>query len=299
MHDDYQWPVSEIPLWDTRFLKEELQRDMPPLPEEQVVDRSSDLKIHDRFISNVLRPSIFPMIPENPLPLGILIIPGGGYERVVIDKEGFEIGAWLNSHRISAFILKYRLPCERYEQPHVVPFLDAHRAMLLLRKHAKAWGNLTTIGIMGFSAGAHIAAELCTHWDTPMPSEQRDSIDIPNIRPDVGILIYPVISMKIEITHPGSRRRLLGPNPSPALVDQHSIELQIRENMPPLFVVHALDDKAVPVTNSLLLCEACSKKGVALEAHIFPEGGHGFGLRTKHGPISAWPHLLLRWLNIE
>lgn len=292
------WPVPEIYLWE---------KGSSPVPfshdrlEEIVEERSSDPMVRqDRSIRNVRYPSLFPMIASKPLPLAILVIPGGGYERVVIDKEGFEIGSWLNSVGITAFVLKYRLPEAPHGQDHGIPLQDAQRAMTLIREQGASWGwPGGKLAVMGFSAGGHLAAELCTRWDAQVPAGLAPYIEGENCRPDLGLLMYPVVSMQAGVTHQGSRSRLLGTQPSPELVELHSAELQVRQDMPPLFVVHALDDGAVPVTNTLRLCEVCSKRGIPVEAHIFPDGGHGFGLREKSGTIASWPDLAVHWLTIQ
>ncbi|MEJ5188834.1 MAG: alpha/beta hydrolase [Breznakiellaceae bacterium] len=293
------WPVPEIYLWEKGpsscgvFSHE--------LVDEIVEERSADPVVcQDRSIRKVCYPSVFPMIAPKPLPLSVLVIPGGGYERVVIDKEGFEIGSWLNSVGITAFVLKYRLPEAPHGQDHGIPLQDAQRAMTLIREQGASWGwPEGKVAVMGFSAGGHLAAELCTRWDTQVPAGIAEYIDAEKCRPDLGLLMYPVVSMQAGVTHQGSRSRLLGSQPSPELVELHSAELQVRQDMPPLFMVHALDDGAVPVTNTLRLCEVCSKRGIPVEAHIFPDGGHGFGLREKSGTIASWPDLAVHWLTIQ
>ncbi|MDN3594875.1 alpha/beta hydrolase [Zunongwangia endophytica] len=247
--------------------------------------------------SMVKEPKIYAFLAkENSSKSAVVIFPGGGYSHLSMSKEGFKVAEWLASEGISAFVVKYRLPDDRImENKSVGPLQDAQRAVRLVRNNAEKW-NLDSdeIGIMGFSAGGHLAATLSTHFDKNVYSETMNK----SARPDFAILVYPVISLTNEITHQGSRRRLLGETPSIDLVEHFSNETQVSENTPPTFLVHAMDDHAVPVENSLTYLKALKEHNVSAEIHIYENGGHGFGL-AEHLNYNIWPTLLLNWLKFK
>lgn len=216
----------------------------------------------------------------------VIICPGGGYSILAYDWEGTDIAKLFNAHGIAAFVLKYRLPDSlSSSSPNQVPLIDAKQAMNIVRSRAGEWNiSPNKIGIMGFSAGGHLAATLSTHFDQ-------------STRPDFSILIYPVISMDKNIAHMGSRTNLIGAQPTEELIKLYSNELQITPQTPPSFILHATDDKAVPVENSLTYYQALKKNGVPAEIHIFPSGGHGFALALGKGPLEKWPSLLFDWMK--
>jgi acetyl esterase/lipase len=216
----------------------------------------------------------------------VIICPGGGYSILAYDWEGTDIAKLFNAHGIAAFVLKYRLPDSlSSSSPNQVPLIDAKQAMNIVRSRAGEWNiSPNKIGIMGFSAGGHLAATLSTHFDQ-------------STRPDFSILIYPVISMDKNIAHMGSRTNLIGAQPTEELIKLYSNELQITPQTPPTFILHATDDKAVPVENSLTYYQALKKNGVPAEIHIFPSGGHGFALALGKGPLEKWPSLLFDWMK--
>jgi acetyl esterase/lipase len=216
----------------------------------------------------------------------VIICPGGGYSILAYDWEGTDIAKLFNAHGIAAFVLKYRLPDSlSSSSPNQVPLIDAKQAMNIVRSRAGEWNiSPNKIGIMGFSAGGHLAATLSTHFDQ-------------STRPDFSILIYPVISMDKSIAHMGSRTNLIGAQPTEELIKLYSNELQITPQTPPTFILHATDDKAVPVENSLTYYQALKKNGVPAEIHIFPSGGHGFALALGKGPLEKWPSLLFDWMK--
>jgi acetyl esterase/lipase len=236
------------------------------------------------FIVNTSNPRMYayPAAKEIANGTAVVICPGGGYVGVSQIKEGSEIAKCFNDLGVTAFVLYYRMPNGHTE----IPLKDAQTALKIIRKGAKKWGiDKNRIGIMGFSAGGHLASTAGTHFQTKLQ------------RPDFMILAYPVVTMKKELTHMGSRENLLGKNPSDELVSLYSNELQVTKNTPPTFIVHALDDKAVPVENSKQLLKALHDKQVPAELHTFDVGGHGFGMR-KHGiPADSWPDLLKAWLK--
>ena len=228
----------------------------------------------------------------------VVVCPGGGYTHLAMDHEGRIIGGLLRAEGITAVVLKYRLPVNGY--PHPIPLLDAQRAIKMVRSKAKDWNiDPHRIGIMGFSAGGHLASTAGTHFNKPVQvaGQQADAIDAFSCRPDFMVLIYPVISMQEGITHQGSRDNLFGPNPPADLVNLLSNEKQVTQDTPPTFLVHADDDDAVPVENSTLFYQALHKAGVPAEMHIYLKGGHGFGTRPSAGPAAQWPHACFLWMQ--
>lgn len=223
----------------------------------------------------------------------IVVCPGGSYSRLA-DHEGRDIAVWLNTIGITAAVLKYRVG-PRYRYP--APIQDGARAIRTLRARAREL-NLDPhrIGIIGFSAGGHLAATLATHFDEGNPSA-ADSIERVSDRPDVAVLAYPVISMVDGITHPQSRKNLLGTNPSLELVELLSNEKHVTPRTSPTFLFHVTDDPGVSPENSLLFAEALRKAGVPYELHVFEKGGHGVGLAQDDPALSVWPRLLEVWLR--
>jgi acetyl esterase/lipase len=224
----------------------------------------------------------------------VVICPGGGYLHLAWTHEGTDVARMLNEMGITAFLLKYRLPNdETMVDKTVGPLQDAQRALQLVRQRAGDWGvNPAKVGIMGFSAGGHLASTAGTHFYTSY-------IDNPghnSLRPDFMMLLYPVISFSDSIGHRGSRDNLLGLHPDPSVVREYSNELQVTAQTPPTFLVHAGDDKTVPVANSLHFYEALQHNGVSAEMHIYPKGGHGFGLNNATTP-DRWTERLKNWLT--
>jgi acetyl esterase/lipase len=212
-----------------------------------------------------------------------------------------DIAKWLNSKGVAAIVLKYRLPISKNNiVGYKSPLLDVKRAIRTTRYYASDWNiEKNKIGVMGFSAGGHLASTLGTHFDYGK-SDALDRIDRISSRPDFMILIYPVISFSKPFMHQGSRNALLGENPDSSLVNFYSNELQVKDDTPPTFIVHANDDKTVPVENSLLFYKALREKMIPVEMHIYPEGGHGFGLALGKGHLESWSDCCvdwLRWLN--
>lgn len=246
-------------------------------------------------IRKVTEPTLMPFLVENNLGknAAVIICPGGGYSVLSIDKEGINVAKWFNSIGISAFVLKYRLPSDDIMTDKTVgPLQDAQEAIRTLRRNAVKW-NLDTakIGIIGFSAGGHLASTVSTHYLDKI----YDSKDDISARPDFSMLIYPVISMENGITHNGSKESLLGKTASAELIAKYSNEKEVNENTPPTFLVHATDDHAVPVENSINYYLALKKNKVAAEMHLYQNGGHGFGLGTK-GTHTDWPTACKKWL---
>jgi acetyl esterase/lipase len=228
----------------------------------------------------------------------VLIFPGGGYWIESIELEGRDIARYLTTIGITAIVVKYRLPSDELcLNKHEVPLMDAKRAMRIVRAHAAEWNiDSQKIGVIGFSAGGHLASTLGTHFDYGNKSS-LDTIEHFSSRPNFMALIYPVISLKDSVTHPGSRKQLLGNNPPSKLIEFYSSELQVKEDTPPTFIVHATDDKVVGVQNSLLMYRALKEKNIPTEMHILSEGGHGFGLASKSQQVGYWTTNLKLWLE--
>jgi acetyl esterase/lipase len=228
--------------------------------------------------------------PEKANGTAIVICPGGGYGGLVVGAEGHGIAAWLNRHGITGVVLEYRLPKGR----SYVPLLDAQRALRTLRANAKMWDiDPARIGIMGFSAGGHLASTAGTHFDAGKP-DAEDRVERASSRPDFMILVYPVITMSAQ-GHSGSRNNLLGKSPDARLVDLFSNEKQVTKETPPTFLAHAKDDKPVPPENSRMFLEALRSKGVPSHYLELASGGHG--LNGYKGPMwDAWQARSLTWL---
>jgi acetyl esterase/lipase len=228
---------------------------------------------------------------------GIVICPGGGYGNLAMDHEGHQVATWLNSIGVAGFILKYRHHGTGYGHP--APLQDAQRALRIVRSRAKELGvDPKRIGIMGFSAGGHLASTVGTHFkDAAKP--KGDAIDEASCRPDFMILGYPVITFTKPYTHRGSLRNLLGPQPDKALVESLSNETQVTADTPPTFLVHADDDKGVPPENSICFYQALRRAKVPAEMHIYLKGRHGFGMRVKNAPVASWTTRCADWLGVQ
>lgn len=227
----------------------------------------------------------------------MIILPGGGYADLWMDKEGRDFAMWLNQRGIVAVLVKYRVSrndVAGFQFP--VPLLDARRAIRCARARATQWGiDPGKIGVMGCSAGGHLAAMCATLWEDSFALETADEVDRLSCRPDFAVLVYPVITMTERWGHGGSKRQLLGETPTPEATAQVSTERRVNEKTPPCFLVHAADDGAVPVRNSLEFAARCAEHKVPVVCHMFAEGGHGFGLNGR-GDSAGWPELLERWL---
>jgi acetyl esterase/lipase len=228
----------------------------------------------------------------------IVICPGGGYVHLSMQYEGVNEAQYFQSHGVAAFVLTYRLPANGYRHP--VPLLDAQRAIRLVRSHAVDWKiNPAKVGVMGFSAGGHLASTLETHFDAGNASAS-DPIDRQSCRPDFSVLVYPVISMKDGITHADSKANLLGPNPDPALVESLSNDTQVTPQTPPTILVHAQDDHTVPIENSRLMYAALQKAGVPSALQEYPHGGHGFGFGpNRPAAPPGWLDKAYAWLETQ
>ena len=246
-------------------------------------------------IAKVSVPTITIYKPVKPNGRAVIICPGGGYAILAFDKEGTKVAEELNRWGITAFVLKYRLPDDTANiDKSLAPLQDAQQAIRLIRQNAKRWGiNSNQIGIMGFSAGGHVAATAATHFTF---IADKNNVDTTSVRPDFAMLIYPVISFDSSITHKGSRYNLVGKNADANQINFFSADMQVSKETPPSFLIHAGDDASVPVENSLRYYEACIKNKVSVEMHLYQKGGHGFGLNNKTTDDS-WMDRLKNWLG--
>jgi acetyl esterase/lipase len=264
-------------------------------PDYHLIADSSGSWTYMRRITNP-KLDVYPA-PENIANgMAVIICPGGGYWALAYKHEGSAIARWLNNQGITAFVLKYRLPDDAImKDKSIGPMQDGQEAIRIVRRNATSWNiNPDRIGILGFSAGGHLASTLSTHFDEKV----YEAKDKTSARPDFSILIYPVISMDTTITHLGSRDNLLGKNPSNDVVKHFSNELQVNEKTPPAFLVHSLDDGAVPAENSINYALAMKKFEIPCELHLYQSGGHGYGLgKSENGTELSWPAACELWLK--
>ena len=278
---------------------------LPLWPGNPPLQNASDLKEEATQqgilrIANVQTPTIEVYLPTKQIATGeaVVIFPGGGYGILAYDWEGTDFAKWLNAQGIAGIVVKYRLPISKsLTDAKEVPLMDAQRAIRLVRKNAEAWNiDPTKVGVMGFSAGGHLASTLSTQYNHEV-NRPKDEIDAIAARPDFSILVYPVISFRDAAVHSGSRKNLVGEHASQELMDRFSGELNVNAQTPPTFLVHAQDDKGVPIENSLLYYQALHKHGVKASLHIYPTGGHGFGFGLGKGAVESWREVLLTWMD--
>ena len=248
------------------------------------------------FVANVASPELRVFPAPQPNGHAVLVIPGGGYQFVSVENEGADFAARLSSRGYTVFVLVYRLPSEGWQRGEDVPLQDAQRAMRVIRANAARWKiDARTVAVVGFSAGGHLAATLSTGFTEPV-YVPVDSADAASARPFAAALIYPVVTMAVPGTHAVSRELLLGPSPLPSQVARRSAELHVGAETPPLLLVHAIDDTAVPVSNSLNLLTAMRAASRPVEAHLFQEGGHAFASGYPNSPTSSWIAVFDAWL---
>ncbi len=248
------------------------------------------------------RPAVTPYLPPPTSATGtaVIVCPGGGYVRRSEDHEGRQIAEWLNSFGVAAFVLRYRVgQIDGSGYRHPVPLMDAQRALRVVRARAQEWHlDPDRVGILGFSAGGHLASTAGTHFDHGRP-EATDAIERLSSRPSFMILLYPVISLHTPYVHRGSRQALLGPDPDPRLVELLSNETQVTTLSPPAFLVHTTEDVTVPVENSLLFYRALREAGVPAELHVYERGRHGLGLAPNEPGLSSWPERCREWMQLH
>jgi acetyl esterase/lipase len=223
----------------------------------------------------------------------VVVCPGGGYGGLAISYEGHDVARWLNTLGVAGIVLKYRVAPYR----HPAPLLDAQRALRYTRAHAKEWGiDPKRVGILGFSAGGHLASTAATQFDTGK-DKGTDPLDKESCRPDFAVLVYPVITLTGPFAHGGSRDNLLGKGADPQLIDSLCSQKRVTAQTPPTFLVHTTEDKAVPPENSILFYEALRRAKVPAEMHIYEKGRHGLGLGPKDMAFSSWPDRCAAWLK--
>jgi len=254
--------------------------------------RENNTNPYPGLIRRSIIPTLEIYIPEKEKSAraAVVICPGGGYSVIVYQGEGISTAKEFVKNGIAAFVLKYRLPNDSFiTDKKIAPLQDAQQAIKLVRENAIRWNiDTSKVGIMGFSAGGHLASAEATHFKKALIENNNNT----NLRPDFQILIYPVISMQDSMTHRDSRNKLLGKEPSKEIIDEYSNELKVDENTPPAYITHAADDNVVDVDNAILYFEALRHKKVAVEMHIYPKGGHGFIFRQP-----GWIQPLLEWMK--
>jgi acetyl esterase/lipase len=294
------WMVALVLMSESSEVFQQTKIHTPASFEEAIVAEPQTLLLWPNGAPGALdnaeadRPALSYYPPVNPTETAVVIAPGGGYSLVAMNHEGRQIANWLNAIGVTAFVLRYRIG-PKYHHP--IELSDAQRAVRMVRARAKEFGvQPDRIGIMGFSAGGHLASTVATHFDNGNHSAQ-DPVDRAGCRPDFAILVYPVISFTASYTHHGSVISLLGDNPDPRLLRELSNELQVTPQTPPTFLFSTGEDTAVPPENSVAFYLALRKAGVPAELHIFEKGPHGVGLALSHPALSMWPTLLTNWLR--
>ncbi|HEX9783940.1 MAG TPA: alpha/beta hydrolase [Opitutaceae bacterium] len=259
---------------------------------EKITERGTDPAKHDRIYTQIVQPALAVHRPASPNGVAVIVALGGAYQRVVIDKEGNDTAAWLNSLGVTAFVLKYRLPDEGHENGRDVPLQDAQRAMRLVRANAREWGlDPNRVGFLGYSAGGHLAASVEFFPDRRV-YEPVDVADRLRARPDFSILCYASSGAKNP-----APATVEGPTPRQQLMWEYRIEAVPDAVYPPTFIFQADDDTAVNPEHAIQLYTTLKQAGTSVELHIFRRGGHGFGIREAKGPIARWPELCAAWLR--
>lgn len=258
-----------------------------------VPERSTDPAFRDRYAQYTTEPILTVMRPERSNGAAILLIPGGGYRWAVVDKEGLDVARVFAAAGVTCFVLRYRLPADGWAAGPDAPLQDAQRALRLIRHRAADFGVAPDrIAVLGASAGGHLAGLLAARPDATY--DPVDDADDAPFRPDLNVLLYPVATLADPFAHVGSRQNLLGPSPGPEQIAAWSLDRMDWTGVAPTVLIHALDDTSVPPENSLLLLSTLRLSNVVSEAHLFQEGGHGFGIRLIAGkPAAVWPDLVL------
>ena len=266
------------------------------LPKEEIVFRNNPFNLVDRVAHRVAKPNLSLFRPQKPNGAAILIIPGGGYSWVGVDKEGYEGAKRFAAAGYTVYVLRYRLPHQGWATGPDTPLQDVQRAMRLIRSRADQDGiQANKVMVMGFSAGGHVAGSLALRFDQAV-TPVLDGVDSLSAKPDLAVLMYPFVTMTEPFSHPKSRQNMIGLSPSPAMIAAYSLETSVRADAPPLFILHAGDDPVVPVENASMLYEAARRGKASVSLHLFEKGGHGFGLRGIEGtPLALWPDLVLNW----
>lgn len=272
------------------------------IPNQRQSDEREDATLTEDgilWITNVQTPTLEVFLPtkRNATGQAVVIFPGGGYHGLAYDWEGTDIAKALNAKGIAGIVVKYRLPWSKSITggKNIVPLQDAQRAIRMVRQKAGEWNiSPNKIGVMGFSAGGHLASTLGTHYNEKVYNRQDDADDL-SARPDFLALIYPVITLGVPSTHTGSRVSLVGENATQPEIDYLSNEKHVDDDTPPTFLLHAADDDVVPVENSILFFKALQAHGIPASMHIYPKGGHGFSLGLMDPVLKNWINLFFEW----
>lgn len=277
---------QEIALWST---------EIPGAIVSETYIESYDINLDQ--IRNVKNPTLKIFVPENPNGTAMIICPGGGYALLAIKRSGYDVAKWLNKLGITAFVLKYRLPSDEImEDKSIGPLQDAQESIRYVRRNAKKWElHPNKIGVIGFSAGGHLASTLATHYKNVTYKTK----DTTSAKPDFTILLYPVISMQGDITHTGSRNRLLGNKPSKEMIEKFSNQLHVNAHTSPTFIAHASDDKAVSVKNGIAYYLALQENNVPAELHAYQHGKHAFFLGRENTTSQYWRNQCENWLFLN
>lgn len=264
--------------------------------EEELFAESWQQGMTKVIAQNVLVPVLLPFIPEKCNGTAVIVVPGGGFRREVMNLEGTKIANWLNDNGIAAFVLKHRMPINPHKPMWDVPLMDAQRAMRIVRSKAAEWG-IEKVGIMGFSAGGHLSSLLATCFDKEVYAP-IDEIDQLSSRPDFTMLGYPVISIDVaqDMLAHVSPERLKG-EPQYCYLEHNSTDKFVRPDMPPVFIMETDDDTTTSAEHSLAFYMAARKAKVPAELHIFKSGNHGYGLGDARAQVYIWPELFLNWLK--
>lgn len=263
---------------------------------DQKANPTPDVETADH-VSAVHMPTLtfLPAPAGNARGTAVIVCPGGGYMRLSWTKEGTEVAQWFNTLGVSAFVLRYRA----VEYGHPAPLQDVTRAIRLVRSRAQEFGvQADRVGVLGFSAGGHLASCAATLFDDPA-ARTGAALDAVSARPDFALLIYPVITMKDPFAHAGSRERLLGTSPTPEMIEALSTETRVTAQTPPVFLMNTMEDKTVPVENSLLFYQALRRAGVPAEMHLYQAGPHGIGLRPGQVAATEWPKAAEAWMRLN
>jgi len=265
---------------------------------ETVIERSKDPSIRDRALVGITQPTITAFLPEKPTGAALLVAPGGAFRRVVIDKEGLEMAHYFSKRGVAVFVLKYRLASEGHSNRTQVALQDGQRAMRLIRANAAGFKiDPAKIGVMGFSAGGHVAAMLSTYAEEKAyePVDQADEV---SAKPNFQILVYPYLMVDTASVRQGPADAPIPSDADNALITRLSLEKQVGPRIPETLLIQADDDKTVPSYHAIAYYSALRKAGVKAELHIFRDGAHGFGLRgVKDKPASVWPELAEKWMS--
>lgn len=284
MHLMFSAPGQVIPLYEDSI------PNAVPFPDEEKSESSDGIV----RVSAVQKPTLEIFQPKKPNGLAVLICPGGGYSIIALGHEGQDVARKLNERGITAFVLKYRIPDKRWmTNPEIGPLQDVQRALIIIRQHARKYKiDSAKVGIMGFSAGGHLAATGATHFQNCLVSNPGNI----SVRPDFQVLVYPVISFNDSMAHTGSRDNLIGKDASPEKIREYSAEANVSSETPQALLIHCAEDDVVSYKNSVAYYDALVANKVPVDLHMYAKGGHGFGMRKMNLPADSWITLVGDWI---